>query len=79
MVGLGDGGEFFAVEIFITIEAKTIFTEKLFSDVLRFELLAFGDEFAGDFIETFEVTAVIVGRVEGAAFFDFEMLEKILD
>ena len=79
MVGLSDGGEFFAVKIFVAIKTEAVFTKELFSDMFGLKLLTFGDEFTGNLVKTFKIATIIVGCVEGAAFFNFKVFEEVLD
>ena len=79
MVGLSDGGEFFAVKIFVAIKTEAVFTKEFFSDMFGLKFLAFGDEFTGDFVKTLKIATIIIGRIKGATFFNFKVFKEVFN
>lgn len=72
MVGLGVGGEFGVIGIFVAVEPETVFAEEFGGDFVRAGI-------AGEFYEAAEIEVVVAGGEGAAAFFDLEGFEVVGD
>jgi len=71
VVSLSQRREFLVLVVFETIEPEAIAAEEFFGDVFGFELRA------GEVEEAAQIEVVVARGVDGAAFFNLEVLDEL--